>query len=247
AIEQINRLFTGVVSIAVIAAVLGAFRRTPRRRDLTRLSIVIALGVPMQGVVGAIVVWTDLNPFANQQHFLLSMVLVALATVLVWRAGEAEAADGSVTRRPRVADDVRRHVWVITVATAVALLSGTFVTGAGPHAGDEDAKRFDIAITTIARIHALAVLITIASAAALLWRLRNRRQDRETLDASVTTWMVLAVAQAGLGYTQYFTDVPAVLVGIHVALATGLWMATVWLQLTTTTADSSVAAARADT
>jgi len=91
------------------------------------------------------------------------------------------------------------------------------------------------------------VLITIASAAALLWRLRNRRQDRETLDASVTTWMVLAVAQAGLGYTQYFTDVPAVLVGIHVALATGLWMATVWLQLTTTTADSSVAAARADT
>ena len=235
AIEQINRLFTGVVAFAVIAAVLGAFRRRPRRRDLTRLSIVIALGVPMQGVVGAIVVFTDLNPFANQQHFLLSMVLVALGTILVHRAGEPDVEEPGqrIERRPTVSAPTSSRVWTITVLTGIALVTGTFVTGAGPHAGDEEAKRFDVAISTVARIHAVTVMTTIAVALSLLWMLRNRSADRKVLDNPLTTWMVLAVAQAGVGYTQYFSDVPAVLVGIHVALATALWLATVQLQLHT--------------
>ncbi|MEO6125157.1 MAG: COX15/CtaA family protein [Ilumatobacteraceae bacterium] len=233
AIEQINRLFTFVVAAAVVAAVLGAFKRRPRRRDLTRLSIVIALGIPMQGVVGAIVVLTHLNPFANQQHFLLSMVLVALGTVLVKRAGEAEDEFGTVVRTPAVSADTAKHVWAITILTGLALVSGTFVTGAGPHAGDTDAKRFDIAISTIARVHGITVMLTIGVAVALLWRLRTRSADRKVLDNALTTWMILAIAQAGVGYTQYFTGVPAVLVGIHVALATGLWLATVQLKLST--------------
>jgi cytochrome c oxidase assembly protein subunit 15 len=216
--------------------VLGAFRRRPRRRDLTRLSIVIALGIPMQGVVGAIVVLTDLNPFANQQHFLLSMVLVALGTVLVRRAAEPEQADGTVTRAPTISDATRVHVRVITALTALALVTGTFVTGAGPHAGDEDAKRFDVAISTVARVHGITVMLTIGVAVALLWRLRTRPADRVVLDNPLTTWMVLAIAQAGVGYTQYFSGVPAVLVGIHVALATSLWVATVQLQLSTAAA-----------
>lgn len=229
AVEQVNRLFTGVVMVAVIAAVLGALRRQPRRRDLTRLAVLIALGVPMQGLVGAIVVFTDLNPFANQQHFLLSMVLVALAVVLVSRAGESD--DGE--RRPSVSRSTGLHVRAITALTALALVSGTFVTGAGPHAGDEKAKRFDVAISSMARVHSITVLLTIGAAIALLWRLRTHRADREVLDNGLTTWMVLAVAQAAIGYTQYFSDVPAVLVGVHVALATALWLATVQLQLGT--------------
>lgn len=231
AIEQINRLFTGVVMIAVVAAVLGAIRRTVPRKDLTRLAILIALGVPMQGVVGAIVVRTKLNPFANQQHFLLSMVLVALGTVLVHRAGEPDGAQRrrSVTRPSHVA------VVALTAMTAVALITGTFVTGAGPHAGDETAKRFRIAITTAARIHSLSVLVTIALAIALIWSLRKRAGDKEVLDTPLTSWMVVAIGQAAIGYTQYFTDVPAALVAIHVAAATGLWLVSVrlWLSLTT--------------
>lgn len=230
AIEQINRLFTGVVAAAVIAAVLGAFRRRPRRRDLTRLSILIALGVPMQGVVGAIVVFTDLNPFANQQHFLLSMILVALGAVLVHRAGEPDES----VRVARLSTTSAQHVRAVTLLTGLALVTGTFVTGAGPHAGDEEAKRFAVAISTVARIHALSVMLTIAVAIGLLWRLRGRTADRKVLDNPLTTWMVLAIAQAGLGYTQYFSGVPAVLVGIHVALATGLWLATIQLQLSVT-------------
>jgi cytochrome c oxidase assembly protein subunit 15 len=229
AVEQVNRLFTGVVMLAVVAAVLGAVRRRPRRRDLTRLAILIALGVPMQGLVGAIVVLTDLNPFANQQHFLLSMVLVALAVVLVSRAGEPD--DGE--RTPTVSRPMVLHVRAITILTGLALVSGTFVTGAGPHAGDEKAKRFEVAISTMARVHSISVLCTIGVAIAMLWRLRSRRADREVLDNSLTTWMVLAIAQAGIGYTQYFSGVPALLVGVHVALATALWLATVQLQLST--------------
>ena len=229
AVEQVNRLFTGVVMIAVIGAVLGAFLRRPRRRDLTVLAVLIALGVPMQGLVGAIVVVTDLNPFANQQHFLLSMVLVALATVLVHRAGQPD--DG--TRARVVSRPTSLHVRSITALTALALVTGTFVTGAGPHAGDERAKRFDVAISTVARIHGITVMCLIGVAIALLWRLRTRGSDRRVLDDPLTMWMIVAVAQAAVGYTQYFSGVPAVLVGVHVALATTLWVVTVRLQLAT--------------
>ncbi|CAB4888456.1 unannotated protein [freshwater metagenome] len=239
AIEQINRLFTGVVMIVVIAAVLGAMKRRPRRRDLTTIAVLIALGVPMQGLVGAIVVLTKLNPFANQQHFLLSMVLVGLGTVLVRRSGEA---DGGV-RAAVVSTATAAWVKGITVLTGLALVTGTFVTGAGPHAGDEKAKRFHVAISTVARIHGIAVMCVIAVTLALLWRLRVRHADRAVLDNVLTTWTVLAIAQAAIGYTQYFTGVPAVLVGFHVALATGLWVATMqlWLSIRSVTGDDDQA------
>jgi cytochrome c oxidase assembly protein subunit 15 len=229
AIEQVNRLFTGVVMIIVIVAVMGAVKRRPRRRDLTTLALLIALGVPMQGLVGAVVVLTKLNPFANQQHFLLSMVLVALGTMLVRRSAEHD----DLPRVATVTHATRSGVQLISVLTGLALVTGTFVTGAGPHAGDEKAKRFHAAISTVARIHGITVMCAIGATILLLLRLRKRHADRHVLDNALSTWMVLALAQAAIGYTQYFTGVPAVLVGFHVALATGLWIATVQLWLGT--------------
>ena len=222
--------------IAVIAAVLGAIKRVLRRRDLTTLAVLIALGVPMQGLVGAIVVLTKLNPFANQQHFLLSMVLVGLATVLVWRAGEPDVG----VRTPAVSAATRSSVQLVTVLTGVALVTGTFVTGAGPHAGDEKAKRFHVAISTVARVHGITVMCAIGAMLLLLWRLRSRHADRQVLDTAITTWMVVAITQAAVGYTQYFTGVPAVLVAVHVALATGLWVATMQVWLSTSTVSAVV-------
>lgn len=229
AIEQLNRLFTGVVMVAVVLAVLGSLWRTPRRRDLTRLSAVIAFGVPMQGVLGAIVVWTHLNPFATQQHMLLSMTLVCLSTVLVHRAGRPDG----VRVRPAVAGDVRRHVQAIVVLTGSAVVAGTVVTGAGPHAGDQRAKRFDVDISHAARLHGILVIAAVAAAVALGWRMRRRPADRRVLEAPMTTWLCIAVLQAGVGYVQYFNDVPAVLVGVHVAGATALWLVSVQLWLST--------------
>ncbi len=224
AIEQINRLFTGLVSLVVIAAVLGSLIRTPRRRDLTLLSLGLVGGVIGQVVLGGVTVLVDLHPAAVQAHLLLSMALVANAVVLVSRAGMPDAM-----RRHRVSRSLRRHVWVCAAATLVAITFGTVVTGAGPHAGDEEARRFSISISRAAELHGIAVWVAVGCVATLMLRLRHRAAERAVLDGPLVLWICVAVAQASIGYLQYFTGVPAALVAAHVAGATVLWAATVWL------------------
>lgn len=241
AIEQVNRLFTGLVALAVVLAVLGSLARVPRRRDLTWLSAGLVAGVVGQVVLGGITVLVDLHPAAVQGHFVLSMVLIANAVVLVHRAG---LPDGP--RRHRVRRSLRQHVWAVAGLTALTVLLGTVVTGAGPHAGDEEARRFDVAFSDIARIHAVSVWVTVAAVLLLLVRLRHRAAERAVLDAPVVSWVGVAVAQAAVGYIQYFSDVPAVLVGFHVAGATVLWAVTVWLiEVTSTAGAPSTATAEA--
>jgi cytochrome c oxidase assembly protein subunit 15 len=231
AIEQINRLFTFVVGLAVVLAALGAWVRRPRRRDLMLLAAALVAGIPAQGIVGAIVVWTDLNPFAVQLHFVLSMGLVAVAVVLLMRASEPDAA----TRALSVSAATARRARLLVVWTALALIAGTVVTGTGPHAGDEQAKRFTFfSITWAARLHSVVVWIAVLIAFSLLWRLRTHTADRRTLDAPLTAWVCVAIAQGAVGYLQYAQGVPAPLVGVHVALATTLWGCSVWLWWATT-------------
>lgn len=224
AIEQINRLFTGLVALGVVLAVAGSVFRQPRRRDLTWLSWGLVAGVVGQVVLGGITVLVDLHPAAVQAHFLLSMVLIANAVVLVYRAGLPDRR-----REPRVSLTIRRHVWAAAVATSVAVVLGTVVTGSGPHAGDEEARRFGFDIGQTVRLHSVAVWITVAIVAALMWRLRNRPADREVLDNVITFWVGLAVLQGGVGYLQYFSGIPVALVAIHIALATVLFGVTVWM------------------
>ncbi len=236
AIEQINRLFTFVVGLAVVLAALGAWLRRPRRRDLLVLSTSLVAGIPAQGVVGAIVVWTDLNPVAVQLHFVLSMVLVAIAVVLVIRSREPDDAKRVSAVVPRT----RHRVRLMVVWTAIAILAGTVVTGTGPHAGDEKARRFTfLSITWVTRIHSAVVWIAVLMALSLMWHLRRRPHDREVLDAPLTLWISVAVAQGAVGYLQYANGVPAALVAVHVALATTLWAASVWLWCSTTRASGS--------
>ena len=229
AIEQLNRLFTGIVSVAVILAVLGSLVRVPRRRDLTWLAVGLVGGVLAQIVLGGITVLVDLNPVAVQGHMLVSLALVATAVTLVQRAGEPD--DGALVRP--VSPEISRHAVGVAVLTAIALVTGTVVTGAGPHAGDEDAKRLDIAIETAARIHGIAVLTAIAAMVVLGLRLRRRPAERAELAEWVSAWIFVALLQGAIGYIQYFSDVPPLLVGIHVAGATILWATTVALVLRT--------------
>ena len=245
AIEQINRLFTFVVAVAVVLAALGAFVRQPRRRDLQWLSVALVAGIPAQGVLGAIVVWTNLNPIAVQLHFVLSMALVGLAVVLVVRSREPDGAKRVSAVVPRTKHRLRMMVmW-----TALAIIAGTVVTGTGPHAGDDKARRFTfLSITWVARIHSVIVWIAVLMAVSLLWHLRKRPHDREVLDAPLTLWMCVAIAQGSVGYLQYANGVPATLVAVHVALATTLWASSVWLWCATSrasgTARSMIAASR---
>lgn len=218
AIEQLNRLFTGVVAASVILAVLASVRLRVRRGALTKLAIGLVVGVLAQVVIGGIVVLTGLNPWANMAHFLVSMLLLANALVLHRLAGPDERAAPSVRSLPRE----------LIVATAVlglaAIVTGTVVTATGPHAGDEEAVRFGFSIHDVARVHGSAVIATLTSIAVLLWKTRGR--DRQ-FEARVSRLMGIALLQAVVGYVQYLADVPALLVAVHIALAAGVWLALV--------------------
>lgn len=231
AVEQINRLFTGVVSVAVILAVAGSLLRVPRRRDLTWLSLSLVLGVIGQAVVGGIVVLTDLHPVAVQQHFLLSMAILAAAVTLHRRA---TLLDGERWERS-VSVGTMRHLWVLAALAAVAITTGTVVTGSGPHSGmhkGEYVRRFGFAITSVARVHSITVLATIALALLIVWRTRGSA-DRARIENGLTAFLLIGLMQGAVGYIQYFNDIPVALVGIHVALATTLWLSMVYLLIAT--------------
>jgi cytochrome c oxidase assembly protein subunit 15 len=206
-VEFVNRTFTGVVSIAVIAAVLGALRRVPYRRDLTRLAWGLVVGVVVQILLGALVVEEALSPKFVMAHFLVSLVLVWNAMVLHHRAQET-ARTG---RRPVL-------VWLVIAAAGVVVFTGTVVTASGPHAGDVSAERLGLDIESVARTHGVAVVV-LCALAVLLWH-RTRTRAAQLL-------VVAIAAQAAVGYTQYLTGVPALLVGVHVVGAVVVWSAAV--------------------
>lgn len=231
AIEQINRLFTGVVGFAVIAAVMGSLIRSgERRRDLVWLSVLLVVGVLANAVLGGISVLVDLHPIAVQGHLLLSMGLIVTGAVLVRRSGEPDG----VERERVVTLPTQRLTALLLGLTWVAVVTGTLVTGAGPHAGDEDARRLDLTISAVARVHAVSVLTALAIAILIAWRIRHNRRDRRALTNVVSTWIFVAALQAAVGYIQYFNDVPALLVGIHVAGATLVMLVSTQVVLDTT-------------
>ena len=227
AIEQLNRLFTGVVAVAVIVAVLGAMVRRPRRADLTWLSSGLVAGVVGQIVLGGITVLTDLHPVAVQSHFVLSILVLTDALVLHHRASEAPGP-----YRPTVPVDVRRWVLVAWVLVGVAVVTGTVVTGTGPHGGDEKARRFGFAVMSVARVHSVTVLVALACLLWLAHRIR-RGPSWARLGDPLTAVLVAMVVQGTIGYVQYFNDVPVPLVAMHVVGVVVVWWLTCRLGLAT--------------
>ncbi|MEY2966850.1 MAG: hypothetical protein RLY50_900 [Actinomycetota bacterium] len=219
AIEQLNRLFTGVVSASVIAAVLLAHRLRPRRRDLIWLAWSLVVGVVVQVVIGGIVVLTGLSPFSTMAHFLVSMVLVSCAMALYRRSGSEEHS-AWWSDVPSGATAPMRGLLVLM---PTVIVTGTVVTASGPNAGDETAVRFGFALTSVARVHGITVVLTIACLVWAAWVAMGGGDTRWR--ESLQTVLFVAVLQAAVGWTQYFTGVPAALVAVHIAGATGLWLA----------------------
>lgn len=227
-VEFVNRTVTGLVSVAVILAVLGSLRRTPRRRDLTWLSVGLVAGVVGQIVLGGLTVLFELRPGFVMAHFLLSMVILADAVVLHDRAGRP---DDAARPRPVVADgDVRRLGSLAVVAAGLVLFLGTVVTSSGPHGGDENAERLQFALPEVARFHGASVILFLGLVLVTLWRLRSSAAAAAVLRRGEVV-LAVAVAQAALGYLQYFNGVPALLVGFHVAGAAAVWVATLRFRL----------------
>ncbi|MCU1374632.1 MAG: uncharacterized protein JWO68_1918 [Actinomycetia bacterium] len=224
-IEFVNRVVTGIVSVAVIVAVLGSIIRQPRRRDLTLLSWGLVAGVVAQIVLGGLVVLLDLSPRVVIGHFVLSMLIVWNAVVLHHRAGRPDGPTVAI-----VSDRIGSMVRLLFVAAGLVVLTGTVVTASGPHAGDDQAARLNLVISDVARIHSIAVLILLTMVLLTLRWLWVEGAPSVVRDAAQVLLVVL-VAQAAVGYTQYFTGVPAVLVGVHIVGALGVWISAIRLNL----------------
>lgn len=229
-IEFVNRMITGLVSAAVALAVLGSLRRVPRRRDLVWLSWGLVLGVIAQIILGGLVVLSHLNPWLVQGHFVLSMLLVLDAVLLCHRAGLPDPPRD----RPVVTPALLRWGWAMVGLAAVVLLTGTLVTGSGPHSGtnrdDLPVRRLPIHVHDAARIHGIAMIAFLGVTIWVLVQLQ-RHGAPQALRSTGTRLLTVLLLQGAIGYTQYFTGVPPMLVLMHVLGATLVWISVLWFAL----------------
>ena len=212
-IEFGNRLLTFALLFAALATVIAILRAG--RRDLRFLGATQVLGILGQGVLGGITVLTDLNPLAVGSHLLLSILLIAAATSLHSRRHHPYVRTSST--QVRISRLSLAHINVAFIAISI----GTLVTGSGPHAGDVDAPRLDFAITTITRFHSLSVWLLMAITLVFLFSKSLNFETKRWL----RIFLVLAIAQGGLGYIQYFLGVPEGLVVLHLLGSVLVWIA----------------------
>jgi heme a synthase len=228
-VEFVNRTVTGLVSLAVMLAVLGSLVRRPRRPDLVWLSLGLVAGVIGQIVLGGLVVLFHLYPPLVMGHFVLSMLLLLDATVLHHRARQPDGA-----RLVDAAGPEHRALGrLVVAAAAVAILLGTVVTGSGPHAGSHDGElveRLPFDIGDVARFHSLSVLLFGGLVLHLVRSLRVAGAPA-SVQRRAEVLLAVLVAQAGVGYAQYFLGVPALLVALHILGAVGVWIAVLRLVL----------------
>ena len=223
AIEFGNRMVVVVLCIATAVTLVAALLRVPRRRDLVWLSAGLLGGVIGEAVLGAVVVYTKLNPYVVMTHFMVGIVLLTDAFVLALRAGRPVGA-GAVSK---VTGGERRLSQVMVGLLAVVVAAGTATTGSGPHAGGPGAKRLPIALEDMARIHSGLVLCLVALTLALLYLLDHTSAPASVL-ARARVLLAIMVGQGAVGYVQYFTHLPVALVGVHVFGAAVVWMAMLW-------------------
>jgi cytochrome c oxidase assembly protein subunit 15 len=214
AIEFGNRALTTLLVIAVAAVFVAVWRSTPRRAGLLGWAWVTLLGVPAQILVGGVLIFTHLNPLAVAGHFLLSMVLIAAATVLWWRARDASDIEAT-PQQPAVPRIVERLGWATWSLTYAVFIVGTLVTGSGPHAGDATAKRLHLRPAAISQLHADLVMLLVGVAVALAVCVTAVGAGAVARRATRVLICVL-VAQAAIGFAQYFSGLPVPLVELHV-------------------------------
>lgn len=207
-IEFGNRLLTFVLLIVAGAVAIAVWRT---RRDLLWWGLIPVIGVLIQGVVGGITVLVDLHPAVVAPHLLLSTLLVWLAVQLALRYRAAPR---------RVGVKISGRLGLLTLLTAVVVILGALTTGAGPHSGDADAtNRLALDPALIARIHAMAVWAFVLLLLWIIWSVRKDRSEapRDEVRKAWLALLIVTLAQGLIGYAQYLTGLPVLLVGLHLA------------------------------
>jgi heme a synthase len=222
-IEFGNRLLTFVVLAAAVAVFVQVRRTRPHERLVEAMAWMLPLGVLAQALLGGITVLTGLSPVTVAAHFLLSMVLIAAATVLVVRVRPPAPATPP-------ARSLQHATTALLVVAAAVLVLGTFVTGAVPHGGDATAPRFAVDIRDVARLHAVSVWVLVGLTVALL--VATSRTGQTHLRGALVLLLGVEIAQGALGYTQYALGVPAGLVAGHILGAALMWATAVavWIR-----------------
>ena len=219
-IEFGNRLLTFVLLLCALIALVIAIRVSKNSVTKSRVRLLAALqliGIIGQGVLGGITVLTDLHPIPVASHFLLSIFLIAGAISLRYEMVGIvkQKADGIVATLMPVL------IWL----TLFVLVAGTIVTGSGPHAGDENAKRFGFSPRVVSWLHA-DLVIALVVLTLILW-LITRVSQNKVIHRYLSIFLLISLSQGLIGYVQYFTGLPEILVAAHLLGATMVW-ASAW-------------------
>ena len=219
-IEFGNRLLTFVLLLGALIALVIAIRVSKHAVTKNRIRLLAALqliGILGQGVLGGITVLTDLHPIPVASHFLLSVFLIAGAISLRYEMVGIvrQKADGIVATLMPVL------IWL----TLFVIVAGTIVTGSGPHAGDENAKRFGFSPRVVSWLHA-DLVIALVVLTLILWLLARVSQNK-VIHRYLSIFLLISLLQGLIGYVQYFTGLPEILVAAHLLGATLVW-ASAW-------------------
>jgi len=223
-VEFGNRMITFLVVLTAALAVL-AVTRARRRREVLVYAWLMPASTVVQSVIGGITVLTGLLWWTVAIHLVASMTMVWLAVLLYVKVGEPD--DGVSTAV--VPKPLRQLTAVTAVVLAAQLVSGTLVTGAGPHAGDKSVEqpvpRLQVEITTLVHLHSSLLVAYLALIVGLGFALLAVRAPKPV---ALRLWvlLVLVCAQGLVGTVQFFTGVPAALVAVHVAGAAACTAAT---------------------
>ena len=217
AIEFGNRLVTFVLVIVAVVTILYISRQRRARRDLFLLAVALGAGIPAQAVLGGITVLTGLNPWLVGMHFILSAILVVVASTLVFRT---YARPGPILQVPR---PYAITAWITAVVVALTVVIGVITTGAGPHAGDAATPRNGLDPEILVQLHSLAAYVAVGLAAVLVIS-GTARSSRAGFFIRIV--LALELAQVVVGIAQVRLDLPAWLVGLHMVLACLLVAAT---------------------
>ncbi|WP_371792581.1 COX15/CtaA family protein [Streptomyces sp. NBC_01471] len=219
AIEFSNRMLTYVLCAAVGWAIIAARSAKPWRRSVTRLGWAQFWVVMGNAVLGGIVVLVGLNPYTVAAHFLLSTALITVA-VLTWQ----RVREGDETPRPLVGKAVVQLTSLLVVAAGALIAIGTVVSGAGRHAGDSsEVERIPVDWSMIAQLHADFAWVVVALTAALWFVLKAVDAPAGPLHRARDLFLIL-MGQGVIGYVQYFTHTPEILVGLHMFGASLVWI-----------------------
>jgi cytochrome c oxidase assembly protein subunit 15 len=220
AIEFGNRTLTFVLGVIAVATLVVMIRTG--RRDLSVMAMIVFFGIPAQALIGGVTVLTDLNPWVVSLHLLCSLAIIGVAVRLLL---SVDAPLPPAHRGPVVA-----LAWVTFAAAWAVLYVGTVVTGSGPHAGDADTERNGLDPLQVSQVHADLVFLFVGLTLGLLFTLLATGGNRAAVRA-VVVLLGVELAQGAIGFVQYFTDLPVVLVGLHVLGAALISACVTWALL----------------